>query len=179
MAKVDMWVLVSRIRDTEQAEWQGMKMVTEPESIPTDGVSYWVQLEDTDDIWIKETWNFENGRMPKRLRGSTPSHFTYDLEGKKWIYTPPAGVTWADIRGTRDAKLKDCDWIVVKHQELGTPIPQEWADYRAALRDFPVTHADVDPELALHQISYMFDPATKANRIRLGLPLETPPFDNT
>ena len=39
------------------------------------------------------------------------------------------------IRMQRDRLLTDTDWIVVKHNELGTPIPQEWLDYRQALRD--------------------------------------------
>ena len=39
------------------------------------------------------------------------------------------------IRMQRDRLLTDTDWVVVKHNELGTPIPQEWLDYRQALRD--------------------------------------------
>jgi len=39
------------------------------------------------------------------------------------------------IRRIRNNLLSDTDWVVVKHNELGTPIPQEWLDYRQALRD--------------------------------------------
>ena len=39
------------------------------------------------------------------------------------------------VRYDRNQLLTDTDWIVVKHNELGTPIPQEWLDYRQALRD--------------------------------------------
>ena len=38
-------------------------------------------------------------------------------------------------RNQRDRFLTETDWVVVKHNELGTPIPQEWVDYRQALRD--------------------------------------------
>jgi len=38
-------------------------------------------------------------------------------------------------RSQRDRLLTETDWVVVKHNELGTPIPQEWLDYRQALRD--------------------------------------------
>ena len=39
------------------------------------------------------------------------------------------------VRNNRDRFLTETDWVVVKHNELGTPIPQEWLDYRQALRD--------------------------------------------
>ena len=38
-------------------------------------------------------------------------------------------------RAKRDRFLTETDWVVVKHNELGTPIPQEWLDYRQELRD--------------------------------------------
>lgn len=40
-------------------------------------------------------------------------------------------------RAQRDSLLAACDWVVVRSQELGEPVPQEWADYRQALRDVP------------------------------------------
>lgn len=39
------------------------------------------------------------------------------------------------IRLKRDELLKSTDWIVIKHVDLGQPVPQEWSDYRQALRD--------------------------------------------
>ena len=39
------------------------------------------------------------------------------------------------VRNQRDRLLTETDWVVVKHNELGTSIPQEWLDYRQALRD--------------------------------------------
>lgn len=40
-------------------------------------------------------------------------------------------------RAKRDRLLTETDWVVVKHNELGTSIPQEWLDYRQSLRDVP------------------------------------------
>jgi len=40
-----------------------------------------------------------------------------------------------EVRELRNRLLTETDWVVVKHNELGTPIPQEWLDYRQALRD--------------------------------------------
>lgn len=50
---------------------------------------------------------------------------------------PPVPPTADDVRAERDAKLSACDWIVIRAQETGQPVPQEWADYRQALRDVP------------------------------------------
>ena len=49
--------------------------------------------------------------------------------------TAPPPPTASDIRATRDYLLTETDWVVVKHNELSAPIPQEWLDYRQALRD--------------------------------------------
>jgi hypothetical protein len=43
-------------------------------------------------------------------------------------------------RNERNIRLQQSDWVVVKAQEEGTEIPQEWRDYRQALRD--ITTAD-------------------------------------
>lgn len=38
-------------------------------------------------------------------------------------------------RSVRDNLLSQCDWVVTKAQELGEEVPQEWREYRQALRD--------------------------------------------
>ncbi|KUE88873.1 hypothetical protein ASL20_09615 [Cupriavidus necator] len=38
-------------------------------------------------------------------------------------------------RWRRDSLLRASDWVVVRSMETGVPVPQEWADYRQALRD--------------------------------------------
>jgi|13_taG_2_1085334.scaffolds.fasta_scaffold02133_2 hypothetical protein len=42
-----------------------------------------------------------------------------------------------EMRKIRNILLKKSDWIVVKSTEMGEPVPQEWKDYRQALRDLP------------------------------------------
>lgn len=42
-----------------------------------------------------------------------------------------------DARAQRDARLSACDWVVIRTQELGQPVQQEWSEYRQALRDIP------------------------------------------
>jgi len=39
------------------------------------------------------------------------------------------------VRAERNGLLTSTDWIVIKHVDLGQSIPQEWSDYRQALRD--------------------------------------------
>jgi hypothetical protein len=41
------------------------------------------------------------------------------------------------VRQSRDNKLKECDWIVIKNLELNANIPGVWEVYRQALRDIP------------------------------------------
>lgn len=41
------------------------------------------------------------------------------------------------VRQSRDDKLKECDWIVIKNLELNANIPGVWEVYRQALRDVP------------------------------------------
>lgn len=41
------------------------------------------------------------------------------------------------VRTSRDDKLKECDWIVIKNLELNANIPGAWEVYRQALRDIP------------------------------------------
>lgn len=42
-----------------------------------------------------------------------------------------------NVRASRDTKLAECDWVVVKALETGGPVPADWAAYRQALRDLP------------------------------------------
>ena len=41
------------------------------------------------------------------------------------------------VRQSRDDKLKETDWIVIKNLELNANIPGAWEVYRQALRDMP------------------------------------------
>ena len=39
------------------------------------------------------------------------------------------------LREERTRLLAETDWVVTKYAERGEPVPQEWQDYRQALRD--------------------------------------------
>jgi hypothetical protein len=41
------------------------------------------------------------------------------------------------VRQSRDDKLKETDWVVIKNLELNANIPGIWEVYRQALRDIP------------------------------------------
>jgi len=41
------------------------------------------------------------------------------------------------VRASRDTKLKESDWVVIKNLELNANIPGAWEVYRQALRDIP------------------------------------------
>jgi len=55
------------------------------------------------------------------------------FEGKTLIEEGQHDVDWDTIRHRRDSALKDSDWRAVKDRVL----PNEWKDYRQALRDLP------------------------------------------
>lgn len=43
------------------------------------------------------------------------------------------------LRQERDRLLSESDWIVIKSQEQGQPVPQDWVNYRQQLRDITLT----------------------------------------
>ena len=49
----------------------------------------------------------------------------------------------AKDRAQRNDLLEETDWIVIKYLDIGEPVPQEWSDYRQALRD--ITEQDGFP----------------------------------
>ena len=42
---------------------------------------------------------------------------------------------WSSIRQQRDQLLKDTDWVSIRAADTSTPMSEEWATYRQALRD--------------------------------------------
>jgi len=64
-------------------------------------------------------------------------------------------VRMASIRLQRDYLLGESDWIVSKYAETLTEVPQNWRNYRQALRDFPST---VDVNLPIEQIVWPVSP---------------------
>lgn len=45
--------------------------------------------------------------------------------------------TEVQVRQRRNQLLVESDWVVAKSYEFNEPVPQEWKDYRQALRDIP------------------------------------------
>lgn len=43
----------------------------------------------------------------------------------------------ADVRAQRDVLLRESDWVTTRAYDMQEPVPQEWAEYRQALRDVP------------------------------------------
>jgi len=53
------------------------------------------------------------------------------------------GLTWDDIRSTRDGILRDTDWTMT----TGATVDQaQWAAYRQVIRDIPQTYKDKTPD---------------------------------
>lgn len=71
------------------------------------------------------------------------THF-WKLEDGKWI--APAGPSieeqWNNIRNQRNILLSESDWIVTKAIETKTDIPEDWSQYRQALRDITTTYSN-------------------------------------
>lgn len=60
----------------------------------------------------------------------------FNMETLAWEMEPPSVETlWARARYLRDTLLAECDWVTVRATERGEAVPQEWLDYRQALRD--------------------------------------------
>jgi hypothetical protein len=49
---------------------------------------------------------------------------------------------WSSVRQERDRLLAETDYIVLKSYEQGIPVPQEYIEYRQALRDIPQNQED-------------------------------------
>lgn len=74
-------------------------------------------------------WDKGLKEMPERP--SLSHEFNY--ETKAWELN--SDEAWVRIRFQRDQLLSATDWVTLRAQEQGTPVPQEWLDYRQALRD--------------------------------------------
>lgn len=49
--------------------------------------------------------------------------------------TPSIDDLAVSARAKRDYLLSTCDWVVIKSQEAGTAVPDDWRAYRQTLRD--------------------------------------------
>ena len=61
-----------------------------------------------------------------------------------------------NVRGQRDALLRNCDWTQLSDAALGDHTAEEWATYRQALRDIPQNYSRVS------EVVWPLDPPTAA-----------------
>jgi hypothetical protein len=65
----------------------------------------------------------------------------YQVDGEWRVHYIPERIAEAtaetNVRNERNRLLDESDWVVTKSYESQTPIPQEWVQYRQALRDIP------------------------------------------
>lgn len=66
--------------------------------------------------------------------GDPPTeHHEFDYATKQWVFLSESA--WGAVRWQRNRLLAGTDWVVLRAQDQGEPVPQEWLDYRQALRD--------------------------------------------
>lgn len=92
----------------------------------------------------KETNSLQTFPEPKDLSNwyVTEAESIDAVAGK--VYDPEIDSFVPDIeekaraaREERDQKLSSSDWLVLRSQETGEPVPTQWREYRQALRDLP------------------------------------------
>lgn len=84
----------------------------------------------------EQVYAYESDQDRQRYGASELVEMT-PAEVEQHLNPPPVPPTADEIRARRDALLTECDWVVVRAQELDEPVPLEWTSYRQALRDVP------------------------------------------
>lgn len=73
---------------------------------------------------------------PLNPDGSFGEEYTVTAEQQWAEYTARRDAEQSSsVRQSRDNKLKETDWLVIRAIETNTPLDAEWATYRQALRD--------------------------------------------
>jgi hypothetical protein len=114
--------------------------------------------------FYKIPFGSENSSVSKKVDGIEVVSIPFDeantdyqeyLEWAKTNTTEPAdGLTWDDIRATRDRILRDTDWTMTS----GATVDQaQWAAYRQVIRDIPQTYKDKTPD----DVVWPTQPSTK------------------
>jgi len=79
--------------------------------------------------------------FPNLIDASVGGSIGDTWNGTAFVKTPPDAFETTEqaksVRQTRDDKLKECDWVVIKNLETNANIPGAWEVYRQALRDVP------------------------------------------
>lgn len=94
-----------------------------------DGVAYF-PVDDLNKNW--EETLIINNQLTTRPAKPSDNHFWIDGQWQVDLI----GLA-EKIRAQRDVLLTETDWVVSKAYETQTVVPQEWVQYRQALRDIP------------------------------------------
>lgn len=81
-----------------------------------------------------DDWYWCNSARELRHRPERPIFpATFDVASVEWV--PDVDAAWIEVRNRRDQLLASTDWVTLRAQEQGAPVPAEWLAYRQALRD--------------------------------------------
>lgn len=61
----------------------------------------------------------------------------FTVQKKADVEANELAVRAESVRNKRNMLLAECDWVVVRSQEVGDEVADEWKTYRQALRDIP------------------------------------------
>jgi hypothetical protein len=61
----------------------------------------------------------------------------FTVQKKADVEANELAVMEASVRNKRNMLLAECDWVVIRSQEVGDELSDEWKIYRQALRDIP------------------------------------------
>lgn len=107
------------------------KIKTSALAFPTEDDIAYLQVDSLNNQNWEETL-IVNNQLTSRPPKPSDNHFWVDGQWQVDLI----GLA-EKVRTQRDILLSKTDWIVAKAYETQTPVPQEWAQYRQALRDIP------------------------------------------
>lgn len=94
--------------------------------------------EDPAEFTMVNIWNFEEGTWDPRPRQPSLFHL---WDGASWKFQHSD--FWESLRAMRNSKLSESDWTQIPDADLSEETKEEWRQYRAALRNIPITYANV------------------------------------
>jgi len=133
MAKLELYV---KVVDGKVTTAPGPLDVVIAHNIPEESrvASGWYPIErnipesfsaDTE-VWESESFEIKSDHVVWTLNKRSKTAEELAAEREVW---------WKGHRIERNFRLAESDWVVTKSLEQGQPVPQEWLDYRQALRD--------------------------------------------
>lgn len=126
-----------------------MKNIPDPSgATDNDGQPVLVVVKDHDAVHPRIEQDNAGCKIPKDAVEITEERWKFLLDQQnhgKVIAANAAGfpvlvdreVKAEDVIAHRNRLLNASDWMVIRSHEIGTKVPEEWANYRQALRDIP------------------------------------------